>query len=301
VIVQIYEIQTPEEAEACIEVGVDHIGSVLFSEDGWRRPLLKKVIQLSKSAGVKNSIIPLFHAEDILLRALEYYQPAYLHFCETLTTDTGAQQDFGPMVERQGRLKEEFPETGIIRTIPIPGIDSVVQDLPVVEMARAFEGITDFFLIDTWVEKAPVNGFIGITGRPPQWDMAKDLVFNTDTPVILAGGLSPENVYGALLKVLPAGADSCTQTNRLDESGQSVRLKKDMEKVKKFVGEVRRAEVAIRHEAERMTLKVNELKEALSEGEAALPAHSIRPHQLLAIEELEEEIALQEKKLKHLK
>jgi uncharacterized coiled-coil protein SlyX len=151
------------------------------------------------------------------------------------------------------------------------------------------------------MEKAPVNGFIGITGRPPDWDMAKDLVFNTHIPVILAGGLSPENVYEAILKVFPAGADSCTQTNGMDESGRPVRLKKDIEKVKKFVSEVRRAEEKIRHEVERLTSKLNELKEALRDREAALPAHSVRPHQLLVIEELEEEIALQEKKLEHLK
>jgi hypothetical protein len=33
---------------------------------------------------------------------------------------------------------------------------------------------------------------------------------------------------------------------------------------------------------------------------AALPAHSVRPHQLLAIEDLEEEIALTEKKLRQI-
>ena len=300
-IVQIYEIQIPEEAEACIEAGVDHIGSVLFSEEEWRQPLLKKVIQLSKAAGVKNSIIPLFHEEDILHKVLDYYHPAYLHFCEMLTTDTGQQQAFEPIVERQTRLKEEFPETGIIRTIPVPARDSVVQGFPFLEIARAFEKVTDFFLIDTWAEKSPVNGFIGITGRPPDWDMAKDLVFNTHIPVILAGGLSPENVYEALLKVLPAGADSCTQTNGTDESERPVRFRKDIEKVKKFVSEVRRAEETIRYEAERMTSELNELKEALRDREAALPAHSVRPHQLLAIEELEEKIALREKKLEHLK
>ena len=302
-IVQIYEIQTPQEAEVCIEAGVDHIGSVLFSKDDWRQPPLKEVIQLSEAAGVKNSIIPLFHEEHSLYKVLDYYHPAYLHFCETLMTDQGQgrQRELGPMIERQGRLKDKFPGTGIIRTIPIPGKASVPHDLPFLEMARAFERVTDFFLVDTWVESAPVEGFIGITGRTADWDRAKELVFNTDLPVLLAGGLSPENVYEALLKVFPAGADSCTQTNQLDESGKTVRLKKDVEKVKKFVSEVRRAQETLVQEATRLTLRLNELKEELREREAALPAHSVRPHQLLAIEELEEEITLQEKKLEHLK
>jgi len=39
-IIQIYEIQTPHEAEKCIELGVDHIGSVVLILDEWRIPLL---------------------------------------------------------------------------------------------------------------------------------------------------------------------------------------------------------------------------------------------------------------------
>ena len=35
-ITQIYEIQTPQEAEKCIELGVDQIGSVLLSQGDWR-------------------------------------------------------------------------------------------------------------------------------------------------------------------------------------------------------------------------------------------------------------------------
>ena len=43
---------------------------------------------------------------------------------------------------------------------------------------------------------------------------------------------------------------------------------------------------------------ISELKSELAEREAALPAHSVRPHQLMAIEELEEEIAMKEEVLK---
>jgi hypothetical protein len=49
-------------------------------------------------------------------------------------------------------------------------------------------------------------------------------------------------------------------------------------------------------EIDEWTQKLELLKEELSEKEKALPAHSIRPHQLQAIEELEERIkALREK------
>ena len=42
---------------------------------------------------------------------------------------------------------------------------------------------------------------------------------------------------------------------------------------------------------------IQDLKEKLRDREAALPAHSVRPHQLQEIEELEEKIAALEKKL----
>lgn len=93
--------------------------------------------------------------------------------------------------------------------------------------------------------KEPVEGYIGITGRTLDWDIASQLVKNTELPVILAGGLSPDNVYEAVVKVVPAGADSCTGTNMTDESGRPVRFRKDFHKVKRFISEIRRAEEAL--------------------------------------------------------
>ena len=46
--------------------------------------------------------------------------------------------------------------------------------------------------------------------------------------------------------------------------------------------------------------EIERLKEEKSEREAALPAHSIRPHQLQAIEDLEEQIDKRMKELKEL-
>lgn len=45
---------------------------------------------------------------------------------------------------------------------------------------------------------------------------------------------------------------------------------------------------------------IEALKEELRDREKALPAHTIRPHQLLAIEELEEKISTLEEKLRNL-
>ncbi len=46
--------------------------------------------------------------------------------------------------------------------------------------------------------------------------------------------------------------------------------------------------------------EIEKLKGLLRDREDALPAHSIRPHQIQAIEEIEEEIAAREEELKRL-
>ncbi|RLC28477.1 MAG: hypothetical protein DRH37_09430, partial [Deltaproteobacteria bacterium] len=211
-IVQIYEIQDPHEAEICIEAGVDHIGSVLISRETWRDPVLREVFRMTDGTAVRNCLIPLFDDADTLYMALDYYRPDFVHFCDALTNRRGIRSDMHTFIETQAEVREKFPGVGIMRSIPVP--ESVrTAPFPTLEIAHAFEPVTDIFLTDTWLEQAPVEGYIGITGRTIDWDMAARLVSHSAIPVILAGGLSPDNVYQALLKTGPAGADSCTRTN----------------------------------------------------------------------------------------
>ena len=51
---------------------------------------------------------------------------------------------------------------------------------------------------------------------------------------------------------------------------------------------------------EQVIKEIQELKEKLRDREAALPAHTVRPHQIQVIEELEEEIVALEKKLENM-
>ena len=48
---------------------------------------------------------------------------------------------------------------------------------------------------------------------------------------------------------------------------------------------------------EELEKELNRLREELADMERALPAHTVRPHQLIAIEELEEQIKEVEQKL----
>lgn len=240
-IVQIYEIQTPEEAERCLRLGVDHIGSVLVSSREWRQSAVRETIALTRSHGAKSSLIPLFGGDDLLYQCLDYYRPDFVHLCDSLTDERGNPADLSRIEEKQIRFKERFPGIGIIRTVPVP-VRSGPEDFPALEMAAALEKSSDFLLIDTWLGREPVDGYLGITGKPADPDIARALVSKSRIPVILAGGLSPANVYESVSYVRPAGADSCTLTNALDSRGTPIRFKKDFGKVAAFVAEVRRAE-----------------------------------------------------------
>lgn len=298
-IVQIYEIQDPREAEKCVEAGVDHLGSVVLSEEGWRVPVLKETVRMIQGSGKKSSLIPLFTHRDNIYRTLDYYGPDYVHFCDNLVSQEKKVHDLKPFIQLQEGIKDYFPEIVIIRSIPLPR-EGTEGAFPFLDIARELAAVSDAFLTDTWLQEEPVTGFIGITGETVDREMAKKLVEEAGIPVILAGGLSPENVGETILKVLPAGADSCTLTNERGPDGKGVRFRKDARKVREFVREVRMAEETVKARKEELERKLEDLKERLKDREAALPAHSVRPHQLLVIEELEDEIMEVEKQIKRL-
>ena len=239
--VQIYEIQDPREAEAIIALGVDRIGSVILSEKHWKVPSIKDAILVSKEARVKHSLIPLFHTKEVLFHAIEYYQPDIIHFCECIINNDGNYMSCYVFVDLQICVRERFPEIEVMRSIPI-ATPNCSKRIPTLDIAKRFESASDYFLTDTWLGKEPVEGYIGITGRTCDWAVARKLIDSTSIPVILAGGLSSNNVYEGVMSVKPFGVDSCTRTNMVNSSGRPVRFKKDIDKVRTFVQEVRRAE-----------------------------------------------------------
>lgn len=248
-VVQIYEIQTPEEAESMVESGVDHIGGVLLSETDWRNSRILEAVNLVRRTRSKSSLIPLFSTPESVFRVIDYYRPDMIHFCEALADSNGILNICEALVRLQEAVRERFPQVRIIRSVPIcrPGLGDRVDSLG---LARMFESASDFFLTDTLIlsgsepvgAQQPVNGFVGITGRTCDWDLASELVKVSAIPVILAGGISPDNVADAVLKTRPFGVDSCTATNRMDADGRPIRFRKDVDKVRRFVAETRRAD-----------------------------------------------------------
>ncbi len=89
------------------------------------------------------------------------------------------------------------------------------------------------------LEDYPVRGFLldakddtlfGGTGRPFDWSLVRGI--KRIRPIILAGGLRPDNVREAIRIVSPYGVDVCSGV-------ESMPGKKDAGKLKEFMNEVR--------------------------------------------------------------
>jgi phosphoribosylanthranilate isomerase len=257
ILVQIYEVQEPREAEAVAALGVDQIGTVILSREGWKAPVLRETVRAVRGAGARSGLIPLFGDRETVLRTLDFYQPDFVHFCEALSPFPGARKAVmercETLIALQQAVRKRFPAVAVMRSLSIPrpgppGGEEVEKSLLAVMDILA--PVSDYFLLDTIqgsdrsLQEQPVAGFVGITGETCDWNLAQAVAAASPIPVILAGGLDAGNVFAAIRAVRPAGVDSCTRTNARDGEGRPIRFRKDLEKVKRLVEEVRRAEAA---------------------------------------------------------
>ena len=228
-------------------MGVDHVGSVLLSAAEWRSPAVRETVRAVQRCGKKSALIPLFNDPATVYRTLDYYRPDLVHFCDMLSTGADGGRRCGRLGALQETIRRRYPDLAIMRSIPIARAGGDPSETETLALAALFAPVSDYFLTDTVLTSRagpaaqPVEGFVGITGQTCRWETARRLVAASDVPVILAGGLSPENVAAAVRGVRPAGVDSCTRTNRLDHRGRPIRFQKDLERVRRFLAEARRA------------------------------------------------------------
>jgi phosphoribosylanthranilate isomerase len=115
-------------------------------------------------------------------------------------------------------LKRMLPGIVVMRSIPVFGEESVA-------IARSYVGIADFLLLDSYRATDKQIGALGVTH---DWDISRRIVDLAPVPVVLAGGLGPDNVAEAIRTVHPAGVDSKTRT---DQDGSHA---KDLDRVRRF-------------------------------------------------------------------
>jgi phosphoribosylanthranilate isomerase len=96
-------------------------------------------------------------------------------------------------------------------------------------MMDAFSPHVDAFLTDTF---DPATGAEGATGRTHDWAISRELAGRSSRPLVLAGGLTPDNVREAIETVRPAAVDAHTGVEGPDG-------RKDPERLARFVAEAR--------------------------------------------------------------
>jgi phosphoribosylanthranilate isomerase len=102
-----------------------------------------------------------------------------------------------------------------------------VIDQGSVGIAKSYDRIADILLLDSHEAGDRQIGALGVTH---DWELDRQIVESVGIPVIIAGGLAPENVADAIKSVRPAGVDSKTRTDKTDGSHT-----KDLDKVRQFV------------------------------------------------------------------
>jgi phosphoribosylanthranilate isomerase len=216
-LIQIAGVIDACEAQMLQQCGVRYLGFPL------RLPVHREDLTEDEAAAIIKSLAP--PVFGVLITYLDKASDIAA-FCHTL----GAQivQIHGDIDRDElKRLKTLDPNLTVIKSLVIGMRDDKTLERTVSE----FSPFVDAFITDTF---DPKTGASGATGKTHDWRVSRRLVELADRPVILAGGLTPENVKRAILEVRPAGVDSHTGVE--DSTGR-----KSREKVQKFLAEANEA------------------------------------------------------------
>ena len=119
------------------------------------------------------------------------------------------------------RLKAMWPELRIVKSLVVDGANLAELEEAIAQTAPHVDG----YITDTY-DRA--TGAKGATGKTHDWSIDRRLVEISPRPVIMAGGLNPENVGAAIRQVRPAGVDVHTGIEGADG-------RKDRELTKRFI------------------------------------------------------------------
>jgi len=210
--VKICGVARVEDALVIGEAGADAVGCLV----GLDHPSPDEVT--AATARAVFSVLPPFVARVLVTHRTTFGEVA------DLVRDTGA-----TVVQLHGEfplvavpaLREALPYLSIVKCVHVTGEEAIAA-------ARAAARVSDAVLLDT-----KVKGRIGGTGKTHDWSISARIVESSSKPVILAGGLNPDNVAEAIQRVHPYGVDSNSGTRT--PSGA-----KDHAKVRAFVAAARR-------------------------------------------------------------
>lgn len=221
--VQIYGARTLEDSLALVEMGVDHLGIELHEG---REEEVTEIIEAVRGRTI-TVLLPLYDDLGRIVEVTRRMQPDILHLCSS----EGVMQ-----IERIEAVAADVAPIKIMQAIPVlpSGATHQVDSLA---LAKAFDPFVDYLLLDTSLgedHENPMPGWVGVTGKTHDWQVSRAIVEGCRSPVILAGGLDPDNVASAIRAVRPWAVDACTGLDLY-------RGKKDLPKCKAFIERAREA------------------------------------------------------------
>ena len=208
--IKICGITTREDAELCVAAGADALGFLCGVPS-----TVRCYLEPAKASAIVAAMPP--YVSTVIVTTLS--DPAAV---EQLAKQVPAStlQLHGPISpDGVAALRRVCPRLRLIKTVPVESADSVRE-------ARRWEPHVDALLLDTKGE-----GDIGGTGRVHNWDFSRRIRQTVSIPVILAGGLTPENVAAAAAAVQPFAVDV--------NSGVSEGTRKEAERVRAFIAAAR--------------------------------------------------------------
>lgn len=208
-IIKVCGIQNQEEAKGSVKAGANTLGFLIgvpeYVEDKITPEKAKEILD-SVPEGIRTVMVT--HLMDVneIIKIAKHTGVSAVQVHNELDT-VGMKQ-----------LRQNLNNIELIKAIH-------VQDHKAVKQAKVYESCSDMILLDTKVKDR-----IGGTGLTHDWKISQRIVKKLSIPVILAGGLNPQNVNEALRTVKPAGIDA----NSGLENEEGV---KDFEKIRLFVRE----------------------------------------------------------------
>jgi phosphoribosylanthranilate isomerase len=169
----------PDEAVAAAYEGVDAIGLVFAKSP--------RQVSLSGAADIVRVLPPLVQTVGVFVNESVDGVRRVVDECGIDMVQLHGDEDVSYCGQFPGR---------VIKAFRVRSHDDIEKMLP-------YEDVVRGFLLDAWAPDAA-----GGTGRRFDWSIALDAVARLSRPVILAGGLTPENVREAVETVSPWGVDA---------------------------------------------------------------------------------------------
>ena len=220
--IQIYSIQTVEEALQCVQAGAEAIGVAVATGANLPAEVPEATcaeIFAALEGRAQRVLLVVTQTEEETVEYVRRLQPDILQLCGNRLPATP---------EFAAQCRAVRPGLRVLQAVGVDGQEAI-------DRAKYFAGFCDMLILDSI---APGIAGIGAAGRTHDWSIDAEIVRSVHCPVVLAGGLDAENVRAAIEAVRPWGVDSFTRTSdRLPDGGS----RKNIEKVRAFVQAAREA------------------------------------------------------------